>query len=163
MTKLTNIGMLYIRDNTQLPSDFALTSEPFLPGWRVLQNTDRQQLTAQIEASNWNFFYLAGEIRATEFGTPGPATFRRLVRRIVKQQASLEFQFNFLELIQVTSKRFLGIPYTSVIAHSRHIQPGMRLMVGKDLATPAFRISAANPRPQDLGTRQDPVLVSGSL
>ena len=42
--------------------------------------------------------------------------------------ASLKTQrFNCLEITQVTAKRFLGLPYVSVSAHSRHIQAGLVL------------------------------------
>jgi hypothetical protein len=49
----------------------AIESEAFLPGWRVVKNLDRQALTREVEGAHWNFFYLAGEMRATVFGREG--------------------------------------------------------------------------------------------
>ena len=36
-------------------------------------------------------------------------------------------RFNSLEITQVTTNRFLGLPHTTISAHSRHIQEGMFL------------------------------------
>jgi len=36
-------------------------------------------------------------------------------------------QFNSLEVTEIVDKRFLGVPYGTVSAHSRHIQQGWRL------------------------------------
>jgi len=41
-------------------------------------------------------------------------------------------EFNSLEITRVTSKRFLGLPYASVSAHSRHIQENAFLLRAKD-------------------------------
>jgi len=35
--------------------------------------------------------------------------------------------FNCLEVTGIVANRFLGVPYTTVSAHSRHIQQGWRL------------------------------------
>src|SRR6267143_202211 len=41
-------------------------------------------------------------------------------------------KFNSLEITRVASKRFLGLPYASVSAHSRHIQENEFLLRAKD-------------------------------
>ena len=66
-------GTVLIRENTLLPAGLAIKSEVFLPGWRVVKNLDSSALAQNIEGANWNFFYLAGEIRATALGR-SPAT-----------------------------------------------------------------------------------------
>ena len=52
-----------------------------------------------------------------------------LVKRALAKQ---EKQFNSLEIASVVSKRFLGFPFVSVVAHTRHIQQGARLVLAKD-------------------------------
>jgi hypothetical protein len=76
----------------------SMESEPFSPGWRIVKNLDRQKLTREIEGANWNFFYLAGEIRTTVFGRGGLGTLRRAVKRIVAKQEGQSFSFNSLEI-----------------------------------------------------------------
>ena len=123
-------GTTLIRESTLLPAGLAVESEVFLPGWRVVKNLDRSSLARNIEGANWNFFYLAGEIRATVLGRNRPGTLRRAVKCVLAKQEGQ--RFNSLEITKIASKRFLGIPFMSVTAHSRHIQQGMGLVPAKD-------------------------------
>ncbi len=130
-------GTILIRERTLLPAGLAVESEVFLPGWRVIKNLDRSTLARNIEGANWNFFYLAGEIRATA---------------------------------KVVSKRFVGIPFISVTAHSRHIQQTIGLVPAKDfaLSTPVAEVSEfglASGREEhqaEVATRQYTALISSS-
>jgi hypothetical protein len=121
-------GTILIRENTLLPEGLAIESEVFLPGWRVVKNLDAPTLARNIEGANWNFFYLAGATRTTVLGRDQLGTLRRAAKRVLAKQ---EIQFNSLEM-RVVSKRFLGIPFMSVAAYSRHIQQGICLVPGKD-------------------------------
>src|SRR5260370_42099396 len=97
-----------------------MESEAFLAGWRVVKNLDRQALTREIEAANWNFFYLAGEIRGTGFGRERPGALRRAVQRVLAKQERQ--MFNSLVLTGIVSKWFIGSPFMSAAAHSRPLQ-----------------------------------------
>jgi hypothetical protein len=110
-----------------------MESEQFLPGWRIVKNLDRQELTREIEEASWNFFYLAGEIRTTVFGRERLGTLRRAVKRILVKQEGQSFRFNALEITKIASKWFLGIPLLRVTAHSRHIQLDIALIPAKDV------------------------------
>jgi hypothetical protein len=121
-----------------LPANLPIESEAFLPGWGAVRNLDGYELGRKIEEAGWNFFYLAGEIGAIALGREGPGTLRRAVKRILAKQEGQKF--NALEVTEIISKRFLGIPFMSVTAHSRHIQQGIGLNLAKDLV---LRIPAA--------------------
>ena len=108
----------------------SIDSEAFLPGWRVVKDLDRQALTREVESANWNLFYLAGEMRATVFGREGLGALRRAVKCVLAKQEGQKF--NSLEITKIVSKRFLGIPFMSVAAHSRHIQQGVGLVPAKN-------------------------------
>ena len=123
-------GTILIRKDTPLPANLPIESEAFLPGWRVVKNLDRSTLARNIDGANWNFFYLAGEIRATVLGRDRPGTLRRAVKCVLAKREGQKF--NSLEITKVVSKRFLGIPFMSVTAHSRHIQQGIGLVPAKD-------------------------------
>jgi hypothetical protein len=103
----------------------AVETELFLPGWRVVRNLDGYGLGRKVEEEKWNFFYLAGDLRAVALGRKGPGTLRKVVRRLLGKQGGE--RFNSLEITKIVSKRFLGIPFTSVMAHFRHIQQGIGL------------------------------------
>jgi hypothetical protein len=123
-------GTMLIRENTLLPPGLEVESEVFLAGWRIVKNFDRSALTRKIEGANWNFFYLAGEMRATVLGRDRSGTLRRAVKCVLAKQEGQKF--NSLETTRVVSKRFLGIPFMRVTAHSRHIQQGIGLVPAKD-------------------------------
>ena len=146
---------ILIREDTPLPANLPIESEAFLPGWGAVRNLDGYELGRKIEAANWNFFYLAGEIRAIALGREGPGTLRRAVKRILAKQEGQKF--NALEVTEIISKRFLGIPFMSVTAHSRHIQQSIGLNLAKDLV---LRIPSAPS--EKVETRQHTALISSS-
>ena len=122
-------GTILLRENTLLPAGLTIESEVFLPGWRLVKSLDDSALARNIMGANWNFFYLAGEITVTVLGRDRSGTLRNAVKRVLAKQ---EKQFNSLEITKVVSKRFLGIPFMSVVAHMRHIQQGICLVPAKD-------------------------------
>jgi hypothetical protein len=148
-------GTLLLRENALLPAGLAVDSEVFLSGWRIVKNLDPSALTRKIEGANWNFFYLAGEIRATVLGRDRPGALCRAVQRVLAKQEG--WKFNSLEITKAVSKRFLGIPFMSVAAHSRHIQQGIGLVTEKDFV---LRIPAAPNG--EVVTRQYVALASSS-
>src|SRR5229473_815411 len=123
-------GTILIKDGTLLPEVLRFESEPCAPGWRLVKNLDGYGLGRKIHEAGWTFFWMAGEIGATVFGFDGQKTVRRAVKRILSNLKS--GKFNSLEITRVASKRFLGLPYASVSAHSRHIQESLFLLGAKD-------------------------------
>ncbi len=130
MPDINRTMTIFIKEDTPLPANLPIESEAFLPGWRVVKNLDRSALARNIEGANWNFFYLAGEIRATVLGRDRSGTLRRAVKCVLAKQEGQKF--NSLEITKLVAKRFLGIPFMSVTAHSRHIQQGIGLVPAKD-------------------------------
>ena len=77
-------------------------------------------LDRKIHAAGWNFFFMAAEVKVMFFGSVGAAKIQNALKRIlgkVKQQ-----HFNGLEVTEIVARRFLGVPYVTVSAHSRHMQ-----------------------------------------
>ncbi|HEY6444178.1 MAG TPA: hypothetical protein VIY66_12650 [Candidatus Acidoferrales bacterium] len=111
-------GTILMMENAVLPINLQLDSEPFAPGWKVVKNFDGDKLNREIGRAGWTFFSFAGEISSTVFGNDGMATVRRAVKRILANPKL--GQSNSLEVTRVTPKHFLGVPYTTVYACSRH-------------------------------------------
>jgi hypothetical protein len=129
-------GTILIKQGTLLPPGQTIETEVLLPGWNVVKKLDRHGLARKIEKANWIFFFLAGPVKAKVIGHDSPATLRRAVKRALAKREGQNF--NSLEITKIVSKRFLGIPFLSITAHSRHIQEGMSLVPAKDfvLRTP---------------------------
>src|SRR5438132_4059482 len=130
MSDTNSAWTILIKEDTCLPANLSIESETFLPRWRVVKSVDRSALARNIEGVNWNFFYLAGEIRATVLGRNQPGTLRRASKGVLAKQEGQKF--NSLEITKVVSKRFLGTPFMSVTAHSRHIQRDIGLVPARD-------------------------------
>jgi hypothetical protein len=156
MTNTNKNGTVFIREDTPLPESPSIESEAFLPGWRVVRNLDRAALARNIESAKWYFFYLAGEMQATVLGRDRPETLRRAVKCILAKRE--EHKFNSLEITEVVSKRFLGIPFVSVTANSRHIQERIALVPAKDFV---LRMPAPSPN-GEVAVKQFTAVISSS-
>ena len=130
MPEVIKTGSILIKDGTSLPDALRFESEPCATGWRLVKDLDGYGLHCKINEAEWTFFCLAGEIKATIFGFDGQKTVRRAVKRILARLKS--GKFNSLEITRVALKRFLGVPYVSVSACSRHIQESLLLSCEKD-------------------------------
>lgn len=130
MSANSTSATVFIRENALLPAGLVFESEALLPGWRAVQGLDGNGVAHKIAGAKWNFFFLAGAIRTTVLGGKGPGTLRRAVKRVLAKRPGQSF--NSLQITKFVSRRFLGIPYVSVSAHSRHIQEGRYLVPVED-------------------------------
>jgi hypothetical protein len=122
---------ILINQAALLPKELQIESEQAVPGWRLLRNMDRYALDRKIRAAGWTFFSMAGQIQATAFGFDRSAASRRAIAKILAKPKSEKM--NALEIARVDSKSFLGIPYTTVYASSRHIQKSIFLSFAEDV------------------------------
>jgi len=121
----TEAGSIFIREGTPLPPSQPLESEPYRSGWRLVRGLDADRLGRKLQGTGWTFFCLAGRMRGTAFGRgKQQGTQNALGRMLSKLKLD---KFNALEITDVVSKRFLGMPYVTVFARSRHIQDGVFL------------------------------------
>lgn len=128
MIQQIKTGAILLAEGTLLPASMysegqdkdSYEGEPFTPGWNWVKNLDSNSMDRLIGKAGWNFFYFAGGIEMIAFGADKERATGKALKRII---ASLKAKnFNCLEITDVTSKRFLGWPYVSVSAHSRHVQ-----------------------------------------
>jgi hypothetical protein len=119
-------GIIFIRDGTILPAMLSVTTEAFVPNWRIVTSHDRSALARSIEACNWYFFYLAGNIQATVLGGNTRRVLRKAVKTILIKRG--DDKLNSIEITAIVSRHFLGIPFTTFTAHSRQIQQRIALI-----------------------------------
>jgi hypothetical protein len=114
------VGAILIEDWPLATQCLGLESEPYSGKWSLVNTRDSFALDRKIHAAGWNFFFMATQVRAMFFGALGAEKIQNALKRIlgkVKRQ-----HFNALEVTEIVAKRFLGVPYTVVCAHSRHVQ-----------------------------------------
>ena len=103
-----------------MPQLIGLETEPCFGEWSTVKVLDPFALDRKIHAAGWNLFFIAGEVKAMFFGSLTAAKVQSALQRIlakVKPQ-----HFNGLEVTAIVARRFLGVPYVTVSAHSRHMQ-----------------------------------------
>ena len=120
MTYAIKTGTILIEGGASMPVSLGLEGVASSNGWRSVSNLDLRQLDTAIQQAGWTFFFMAGEIKITAFGWDKQQAARRAMKRVL---SNVEAQHcNCVELTGVSAKSFLGMPYASVTAHSRHIQ-----------------------------------------
>jgi len=102
-----------------------IESELYSGSWGSLGALESSGLDRKIRDAGWKLFFMAAEHRAVVPAWGGQKTLRRGVKRLLAHTGAQHF--NCLELTHVLTKRFLGIPYVSIAAHSRHIQLGSHI------------------------------------
>jgi hypothetical protein len=126
MTPVIQVGTVLIgEESPRMAEVLALQSEPYFENWSVVKVLDSVALDRKIHAARWNFLFMADEIKATFFGAIGASKIQGALQRIARKVKYRNF--NCLEVTAIVAKRFLGVPYATVSAHSRHIQQGYRL------------------------------------
>jgi hypothetical protein len=103
-----------------MKESFALETSPCSGNWSMVEGLDGSAIDRMIQAAGWNFFFMAAEVKVRFFGVVGAAKIQNALRRIVAKVKPEHF--NGLEITSIVAQHFLGVPYVTVSAHSRHMQ-----------------------------------------
>jgi len=122
MTGAIKTGTIMMRAGTLIPQSVRVEAETYSHDWGMLKDSDSNILDRNLRGAGWSFFFLAARIQAIAWGKRGETTVRRAMAHVLTKVKSS--RFNCLEITEITTKRFLGLPYVRVSAHSRHIQNG---------------------------------------
>jgi hypothetical protein len=156
MTGRIRAGTVLVEDGTPTPESLVVATEHYSAGWSSILQSTSAQLGRELESAGWTFFYMAGEIRRSGFGFHEQSRTDRAVAHLI--DAVKRQNCNCLEITQIRRRSFLGLPYTSLGAHARHIQ---RSRSFHDLSTVPTRIPF---RPRDpLRDKELPVQNSSSF
>jgi hypothetical protein len=120
MSPTVQVGAILMKDWPGMKKLLGLQSEPYSGPWTLLKALDVSDLDRKIHAAGWNFFFMASEVKVIFLGSLGAAKVQHALKRIldrVEQQ-----HFNGLEVTAIVTRHFLGVPYVTVSAHSRHMQ-----------------------------------------
>jgi hypothetical protein len=125
MPSTVQVGTILIREWHGMPQLIGFETEPGFGEWSMVKVPDAFPLDRKIRAAGWNFFFMAAEVKAMFFGSLRAAKVQSALERIlakVKPQ-----HFNGLEVTAIVARHFLGVPYVTVSAHSRHLQHSSNL------------------------------------
>jgi hypothetical protein len=125
MTPTVNVGTILIEEQPLITKFLGLESDPCSGRWSVVRGQDGFALDRKIRAAGWNFFFMAAEVKVRFFGALGTTRIQNAMKRILAKVRPQSF--NCIEVTGIVAKHFLGVPYTIVSAHSRHIQQSCQL------------------------------------
>ncbi len=111
-------GTFLIAENTLLPEPSPRDSHSIGDGWARI--TNKVVLEKKLATAGWAFFYMAGTIRVNVLGFERHRILKTAVKRLLSK-VTLE-KCNCLEIDHITTGSFCGLPFVTVLAHSRHIQ-----------------------------------------
>ena len=111
---------IMMHTGTFIPESLCVEAGPYWQAWEVIHSADGDLLEHDLRKAGWNFFFLAETVQAMVWGHRGERTVRKALRRVLAKVKLLNV--NCLEITEITQRRFLGLPYVHVSAHSRHVQ-----------------------------------------
>jgi hypothetical protein len=117
--------ILMMKDSAGMPHCPGLETEPCFGEWSTVKVPEAFALDRAIHAAGWNFFFMATEIKAMYVGLLGQEKIQSALKRILAKVNGQHF--NGLEVTKIAARRFLGVPYVTVSAHSRHMQQSCNL------------------------------------
>jgi hypothetical protein len=120
MPSTVQVGTILMKEWPGMTPLLGLESEPCSGEWSLLKALDGYTLGRKIHAVGWNFFFMAAEVKVIFLGSLGAVKIQNALKRILAKVKLQEF--NGLEVTQIVARRFLGVPYVTVSAHSRHMQ-----------------------------------------
>jgi hypothetical protein len=120
METTVQAGMILMKEWPGMTQLLNLESEPCSGEWNLLKVVDGFALDRKIHEAGWNFFFMAPEVKVMFFGSLGATKIQNALNRILKKVR--KHHFNGLEVTEIVSRRFFGVPYVTVSAHSRHMQ-----------------------------------------
>ena len=125
MPSTVQVGTILMKEWPGMPQLIGFETEPVWAEWSIVKVPDAFTLDRKIHTAGWNFFFIAVEVKAMFFGSLGAAKIQSALKRIL---AKVKHQhFNGLEVTAIVARHFLGVPYVTVSAHSRHMQQSCNL------------------------------------
>jgi len=139
MADRIQVGTMLIENGTRMPESLVVSTDPYSKRWSSILRSTSAQLSKEIESAGWTFFYMAEAIQSRGFGFNDQSRMDRAVAHLIK---AVELQHcNCLEVTELRRRSFLGVSFTNLTAHPRHIQKSRAFYDASDQTT------SARPRP----------------
>jgi hypothetical protein len=117
-------GTILVQKGTLLPPAFRPGSESYPNAWvSVKSSLDPHELEKEFAALGWTFHYMAGKVKMTAYGFDRQKAMVKALARLIA--GAMRQKCNCLEIDEVATRTFLGLPGVSLSAHTRHIQKGV--------------------------------------
>ncbi len=122
MPPIIKVETILVENLPRFAQMFGGKNESFSERWNVVTSADGLAPDGRIRAAGWDFFFIAAEVKSSFFGRIRSERIQGALNRILAQVK--DRGFNGIEVTGMVAKSFMGMPYTVVSAHSRHLQQG---------------------------------------
>ena len=112
-------GCIFVMDGLILPPTLRFAGQRYSDGWRLL-SLKSNDIDLRARDCGWNFMFLAEGMRSTVFGFGRSWSLRKAINKLLA--TAREDAFNSVEVTEISTRRFLGMHWVSVGAHSRSLQ-----------------------------------------
>jgi hypothetical protein len=120
MPPTVQVGAILTNESSMMMQSFGLETTPCSGNWSLVEVLDGFALDRKIHTAGWNFFFMAAELKVMFVGALGAKKIQNALQKIF-EKVKLQ-HYNGIEITGIVAKRFLGVPYAVVTAHSRHVQ-----------------------------------------
>jgi hypothetical protein len=117
-------GAMLLQDGAFLPKTLVIATASYVKNWSAITQFTSTQLRRAVEREGWTFFFMAGEIHARAFGFDEQSRTDRAMLEIIDRMK--RDHCNCLEITELRQGSWLRLPFTTIIAHARHIQQSYR-------------------------------------
>jgi hypothetical protein len=125
MLSAVHVGTILVKEWPGMPRLAGFETGPGLGECSMVKVPYAFTRERKIHAAGWMFFFMTAEVKTMFFGSLTAAKVRSAFKRILAKVASEHF--NGLEVTAIVARHFLGVPYVTVCAHSRHMQHSCNL------------------------------------
>ena len=112
-------GSVLIKSHTPLPDSVRFESKQY-GSWKVLAGVDGFAVERTLSETGWHFFFMVPEIRLGAMSSDPNKALRAALKKVFSAVEARNS--NALQIVEITTKCFLGLHYVRVVAHPRQVK-----------------------------------------
>lgn len=118
-TEDVRAGSVLLHPNAGLPESVHFRSKQY-GAWKILTGVNGSEVERSLSEAGWHFFFIVPATSAGAMSSDRNKAVRRGLKRILTQTEAQNF--NALEIVEITTRHFLGLYYVRVVAHLRQVK-----------------------------------------
>lgn len=118
-TEDVRAGSVLLHQDVGLPESVHFSSKQY-SSWKILTGADGVEVERRLSELGWHFFFIVPAISSGALSSDRNKALRKGLKKILTTTKAQNF--NALEIVEITTKRFLGLCYVKVIAHPRQVK-----------------------------------------
>jgi len=88
--------------------------------WKILTGVNGFEVEQRLSEAGWHFFFIVPATSSGSLSSDHNKAVRRGLKKILSKTEAQNF--NALEIVEITTKRLLGLFYVKIIAHPRQVK-----------------------------------------